>query len=134
MFNKNARCINVGSNAEPTWFPADHLKIVEWQIVKKNLPEPYVAAMIDATKRPQQSKVAIKETALGELDFLEEDPFYKVRKISQILESHEFIVYPLTPFTNIRHLELHQSQIWLRSKREPSKLRHCYLVVGLIEF
>ncbi|KAM0125610.1 hypothetical protein ACHAO1_010533 [Botrytis cinerea] len=84
MFNKNARCINVGSNAEPTWFPADHLKIVEWQIVKKNLPEPYVAAMIDATKRPQQSKVAIKETALGELDFLEEDPFYKAFGITPV--------------------------------------------------
>ncbi|TGO08888.1 hypothetical protein BTUL_0187g00070 [Botrytis tulipae] len=76
-FDKNARCINVGSKAEPTWFPADHLKIVEWQIVKKNLPEPYVAAMIDATKRPHQSKDAIKETGLAELGFLEKSPFYK---------------------------------------------------------
>ncbi|TGO53459.1 hypothetical protein BOTNAR_0295g00060 [Botryotinia narcissicola] len=76
-FDRNARCINMGSKAEPTWFPADHLKIVDWQIVKKNLPEPYVAAMIDATKRPHQSKDAIKETGLAELGFLEKSPFYK---------------------------------------------------------
>lgn len=85
-FDKNARCINVGSKEKPTWFPADHLKIVEWQIVKKDLPEPYVAAMIDATKRPHQCKDAIKETGLAELGFLEKSPFYKVRRVLSILQ------------------------------------------------
>ncbi|TGO21637.1 hypothetical protein BPAE_0208g00070 [Botrytis paeoniae] len=91
VFDKNARCINVGSKAKPTWFPADHLKIVEWQIVKKSLPEPYVAAMIDATKTPQQSKVSIKETRLAELGFLENGPFYKT--------------FGITPDTNFVEIE-----------------------------
>ncbi|TGO33935.1 hypothetical protein BHYA_0220g00100 [Botrytis hyacinthi] len=91
VFDKNARCINVGSKVKPTWFPADHLEIVEWQIFKKDIPEPYVAAMIAATKRPRQSKFAIKETGLAELGFFEKSPFYKT-----------FGVIPDTKFVEIK--------------------------------
>ncbi|KAI9651394.1 hypothetical protein NHQ30_001436 [Ciborinia camelliae] len=79
-FDVNALCINVGSNAKPTWYPADHLKIVEWQLVKKNLPDSYVAAMINAAKGPQASKVCIEETALIELGIDGKSSFYKVIK------------------------------------------------------
>ncbi|KAF7867569.1 uncharacterized protein EAF02_009760 [Botrytis sinoallii] len=98
-FDKNARCINVGSKEDPTWFPADHLKIVEWQIVKKNLPEPYVAAMIDATKTPHQSKVAINETGLAELGFLEKSPFYKTFGIIPDTNPVEIKAGALDPLT-----------------------------------
>ncbi|ESZ91812.1 hypothetical protein SBOR_7807 [Sclerotinia borealis F-4128] len=76
-FEKDAYCVNVESNARPTWYPADHLKIVEWQIVKKNLPEPYVAAIIDTTQGAKASKKCIKESALPELDIVESGSFYK---------------------------------------------------------
>ncbi|TGO86607.1 hypothetical protein BPOR_0290g00070 [Botrytis porri] len=108
VLDKNARCINVGSKAEPTWFPADHLKIVEWQIVKKNLPEPYVAAMIDTTKGPQQSKVAIKETGLVELGFFEKDPFYKA--------------FGITPDTNLVEIKAGYLEAPMLLLRETDKV------------
>lgn len=88
-FDKRAYCINVGSNKRPTWYPADHLRIVEWQLVKKNLPEPYVAAIIDATKGPQASKTSIKNTALPELDIVGKGSFYEVRTILHIFIKYE---------------------------------------------
>lgn len=67
--DKHACCVDVGTEHEPKYFPADQLEIAKWQIVreKANLDR-YAKAMIDFAKRnPYQNQKAIKNHALDPL-------------------------------------------------------------------
>ena len=39
----NAFCINVGSNSQPVWFPANKLTIVDWQVVREECRAPILS-------------------------------------------------------------------------------------------
>jgi len=70
-FNAGTYAINVGSIAKPCIYPADQLRIIDWQVVRGTLDDNQ--EMIEhAAKRPQKSKNLILDprTEYGPLEIL----------------------------------------------------------------
>jgi hypothetical protein len=77
--DRNASCINVGSQGQEIWYPATQLTIVDWQIVREKMQEDYSAQMLNkGKKRPQQNKDSIRDV-IGHLG-LDASSFYQVRE------------------------------------------------------
>ncbi|KAH6666296.1 Piwi domain-containing protein [Halenospora varia] len=73
----NASCINVGGKDRATWLPADHLTIVDWQILKEKVPESMADDMIKvACKRPRLARQTILNGALSHLGIGTSNNFY----------------------------------------------------------
>jgi hypothetical protein len=89
--DRNAFCINVGSQGREIWYPATQLTIVDWQIVREKMQEDYSAQMLKkGEKRPQQNKDSIRDV-MGHLG-LEASSFYQVRE-QNFLRSLQLIKY-----------------------------------------
>ncbi|KAB8292552.1 hypothetical protein EYC80_008261 [Monilinia laxa] len=64
-FRSNDYCINLGSWSDKRWYPAEFLKIVDWQPVTKVLKGGYAEEMIDIAKtNPQKNQSKILDHAL----------------------------------------------------------------------
>jgi hypothetical protein len=65
LFNKRAACVNLGGDSE-RWYPADKLKIVEWQPVRRKLDDQEGEGIVDyAARSPEQNRDLILDHARG---------------------------------------------------------------------
>ncbi|KAI9646022.1 hypothetical protein NHQ30_005460 [Ciborinia camelliae] len=67
-FNPQACCLNMGTDNDPKWYPADNLSIVQGQMFKKQLPDDLGSDMREiAENQPEKNKKLILQGALPSL-------------------------------------------------------------------
>lgn len=67
-FAKTACCVNLSNGNEPDWFPADQLRIVDWQVVRPQLHHSFMKDMLAAAKKdPLENQTGILNYALDQL-------------------------------------------------------------------
>ena len=82
-FDEKALAINLGgASPNESWYPADKLRIVPWQPLRKQLPSEFVRAMLDsAEKKPKVNKnlhlVALRELGIAK----PQNPIYAVSHV-----------------------------------------------------
>ncbi|KAL3421178.1 piwi domain-containing protein [Phlyctema vagabunda] len=85
---ETGRCINLGTNRQPRWYPAGMLTIIEWQPVRSLLDTRFSDTMIaKAEIRPEQSKRLIMNEARNWLGLKEESFLadYKIKPSNDLL-------------------------------------------------
>jgi hypothetical protein len=96
-FKKRAICIDLGHRGDAQYFPADHLYILPWQVVRPSKIPKFVAKnMLDnATRRPNENEKCIMDYALSHLGIKltpgspgnqKGKPQLKVRHFSTLIE------------------------------------------------
>jgi eukaryotic translation initiation factor 2C len=72
-FNKELDAVNVGSDADPVWYPQEFLRIVPYQLYKNLLPDKLVEYMLElACKEPNEVRARIEAEGLMGLGVLQE--------------------------------------------------------------
>jgi len=79
--NRNAYCVNLGGTqtGSERWYPADHLIIVPWQVVRAKLdPDTTRKMLLLAKKKPNENSDLILRHARSELRMLRSTQLYTV--------------------------------------------------------
>jgi eukaryotic translation initiation factor 2C len=67
-FNDKKAAINVGTAADPIYYPAEYLRIMPYQIYKRMLPDSLVESMLEqASHIPTQSRRLVEVKAMQSL-------------------------------------------------------------------